>query len=81
MRAVQRDMLGAFVYVVGPDNIVQKREIKTGLELSNFDIIVLDGLKVGERVVIEGFQKIQPNIPVNPTVVDLNAVAPETVQN
>ena len=81
MRAVQRDMLGAFVYVVGSDNIVQKREIKTGLELSNFDIIVLDGLKVGERVVIEGFQKIQPNIPVNPTVVDLNAVAPETAQN
>ena len=81
MRAVQRDMLGAFVYVVGSDNIVQKREIKTGLELSNFDIIVLDGLKVGERVVIEGFQKIQPNIPVNPTAVDLNAVAPETAQN
>ncbi len=81
MRAVQRDMLGAFVYVVGPNNIVQKREIKTGLELSNFDIIVLDGLKVGERVVIEGFQKIQPNMPVNPSVVELNAVAPETAQN
>ena len=78
MRAVQRDMLGAFVYVVGPDNVVQKREIKTGTELPNFDIIVLDGLKVGERVVIEGFQKIQPNISVNPTLVDIKAVAPET---
>lgn len=78
MRAVQRDMLGAFVYIVGPDNVVQKREIKTGTELPNFDIIVLDGLKVGERVVIEGFQKIQPNISVNPTLVDIKAVAPET---
>ena len=78
MRAVQRDMLGAFVYVVGPDNVVQKREIKTGIELPNFDIVVLDGLKVGEKVVIEGFQKIQPNISVNPTLVDIKAVAPET---
>jgi membrane fusion protein (multidrug efflux system) len=80
MRAVQRDMLGAFVYVVGPDNVVQKREIKTGAELSNFDIVVLDGLKIGERVIIEGFQKIQPNISVSPTIVDLNAVAPETAK-
>ena len=81
MRAVQRDMLGAFVYVVGPDNVVQKREIKTGAELPNFDIVVLDGLKVGERVVVEGFQKIRPNIPVTPTTVDLSAIAPETNAN
>ncbi len=78
MRAVQRDMLGAFVYVVGPDDIVQKREVKTGSELSNFDIVILGGLKAGERVVIEGFQKIQPNIPVTPTTVSLTDVAPET---
>lgn len=79
MRAVQRDMLGAFVYVVGPDNIVQKREVKTGTELPNFDIVILDGLSVGEQVVIEGFQKIMPNSPVTPAVVDINTAAPETV--
>lgn len=78
MRAVQRDMLGAFVYVVGPDNVVQKRAIKTGLELSNFDVVVLDGVKAGEKVVVEGFQKIRPNISVTPSEVDLSAVAPET---
>jgi len=78
MRAVQRDMLGAFVYVVGPDNVIQKREIKTGAELPNFDIVVLDGIKAGEKVVVEGFQKIRPNIPVTPNDVDLSAVAPET---
>ncbi len=78
MRAVGRDMLGAFVYVVGPDNIVQKREVKTGTELPNFDIVILDGLKVGEQVVVEGFQKIMPNSPVTPILVDLTAVAPET---
>lgn len=79
MRAVQRDMLGAFVYVVGADNIIQKRAIKTGNELANFDIVILDGLKAGEQVVIEGFQKIMPNIPVTPMLVDLNAAAPETM--
>lgn len=78
LRAVQRDMLGAFVYVIGADNVVEKRAVKTGTELPNFDVVILDGLKQGEKVVIEGFQKIAPNIQVSPTVVSVTAVAPET---
>lgn len=69
MRSIQRDMLGAFVYVVNKEGVVEKREVKTGTELPNFDIIVTDGLKVGEKVVIEGFQKIQPNMTVSAVVV------------
>lgn len=69
MRSIQRDMLGAFVYVVNKEGVIEKREVKTGTELPNFDIIVTDGLKVGEKVVIEGFQKIQPNMTVSATVV------------
>lgn len=73
MKAVQRDMLGAFVYVIGKDNIVEKRAVKTGTELDNFDVIILDGLKPGEKIVVEGFQKITANIPVNPMVVTQTA--------
>lgn len=69
MRSIQRDMLGAFVYVVNKEGVIEKREVKTGTELPNFDIIVTDGLKVGEKVVIEGFQKIQPNMTVSAVVV------------
>lgn len=69
MRAIQRDMLGAFVYIVNKDNVIEKREVKTGIELPNFDIVVTDGLTVGEKVVLEGFQKIAPNMVVSVTVV------------
>ncbi|MGN1063243.1 MAG: efflux RND transporter periplasmic adaptor subunit [Alphaproteobacteria bacterium] len=78
LRAVQRDMLGAFVYVIGSDNVIEKRAVKTGMELPNFDVVILEGLKQGEQVVIEGFQKIAPNITVTPVTVSVNAVAPET---
>lgn len=75
MKAVQRDMLGAFVYVVGNENIIEKRAIKTGTELPNFEVVVREGLNPGEKIVIEGFQKIAPNVPVTP---QLTQTAPST---
>lgn len=75
MKAVQRDMLGAFVYVVGPENIIEKRAIKTGTELPNFEVVVREGLNPGEKIVVEGFQKILPNIAVTP---QLTQTAPST---
>ena len=66
MKAVQRDMLGAFVYVVGDENVIEKRAIKTGTELPNFEVVVREGLNPGEKIVVEGFQKISPNIAVAP---------------
>lgn len=66
MKAVQRDMLGAFVYVVGAENVIEKRAIKTGTELPNFEVVVREGLNPGEKIVVEGFQKIAPNIAVTP---------------
>lgn len=75
MKAVQRDMLGAFVYVVGAENIIEKRAIKTGTELPNFEVVVREGLNPGEKIVVEGFQKILPNIAVTP---QLTQTAPST---
>ena len=75
MKAVQRDMLGAFVYVVGNENIIEKRAIKTGTELPNFEVVVREGLNPGEKIVVEGFQKISPNIAVTP---QLTQTAPST---
>lgn len=75
MKAVQRDMLGAFVYVVGDENVIEKRAIKTGTELPNFEVVVREGLNPGEKIVVEGFQKISPNIAVTP---QLTQTAPST---
>lgn len=64
LKAVQRDMMGAFVYVITPENTVERRTVKTGMELDNFEVEVLDGIKEGETVMVEGFQKVVPGMNV-----------------
>lgn len=66
MRAVQRDMTSSFVYVITPEDTVEKRPIKEGIELSDFQVIVNDGLTVSDIIVIDGFQKIAPQMTVTP---------------
>ena len=65
-RAVQRDMLGEFVYVINKDNKIEKRTVKTGLELPDYEIVIISGLKAGETIVTEGFQKITAGTTVTP---------------
>lgn len=66
MKAVQRDLSSAYVYLVNADSKIEKREVKTGLELPNFQVVIEDGLTGGEQIVVAGFQKIAPNMTVSP---------------
>ena len=54
------------VAVVGNDNKVSIRPVKVGERFGSM-WIVEEGLKPGERVVVEGVQKVRDGIPVNPT--------------
>jgi membrane fusion protein (multidrug efflux system) len=54
------------VYVVGPDNKVALRSVTLGARVGS-DYIVTEGLKAGERIVVEGIQKARPGSTVNPT--------------
>jgi membrane fusion protein (multidrug efflux system) len=65
MRAVGQSPQGAYVYVVGADNKVERRAVKTG-PWADKDWIILDGLKTGEHVILEGLTKVQPGIVVTP---------------
>ncbi len=69
MKSVQRDLTSAFVYVVNSENKIEKRVVKTGLELPNFDVIIENGLTEGEHVVTAGFQKIAPDMTVTQNVI------------
>jgi membrane fusion protein (multidrug efflux system) len=51
--------------VVGPDNKVSIRPVTLG-ETFGHDWIVLDGVKPGERVVVEGVQKVRAGMRVDP---------------
>jgi membrane fusion protein (multidrug efflux system) len=65
-RAVQEAMEGASVFVVGPDNIVEKRRVEVGPRKGSRWVIE-EGLNPGEQVITEGIQKVRPGIQVNPT--------------
>jgi len=50
---------------VGPDHQVNPRPVKVSAGLDH-QWVVSDGLKVGEQVVVDGFQHILPKTPVTP---------------
>jgi membrane fusion protein (multidrug efflux system) len=65
------DQAGNYVMVVDDANKVEQRRITTGVEEGR-DIVVAGGLKEGERVIVEGLQKVHPGQIVAPTVVPGN---------
>ncbi len=65
-QAVTRNNQGDAVLVVGADDKPERRTVKVG-SAQGAQWIVLDGLKAGERVIVEGFQKMAvPGAPVKP---------------
>ena len=55
--------------VVDDKNIARLRVLKTGRAVGG-DWQVLDGLKPGDRMIVEGLQKVQPDMPVTPQVME-----------
>jgi membrane fusion protein (multidrug efflux system) len=64
-RAVTELQGGYQVAVVGDENKVSIRAVQVG-ERAGAQWIIADGLKPGERVVVEGVQKVRPGMRVNP---------------
>jgi membrane fusion protein (multidrug efflux system) len=64
-QAVSRTSTGDTVMVVASDGKVASRPVKLGGN-QGAQWVVLDGLKAGEQVVVDGFQKMRPNAPVKP---------------
>jgi len=65
--ALIADQQGIYVFVVEDGKAVVRR-VKTGGE-DGPDIVVNDGLKGGEQVIVEGLQSIRPGQPVQATPV------------
>jgi membrane fusion protein (multidrug efflux system) len=61
--AIQRTRDGAQVYLVGQDNRIAERQIKTGVQTGN-GYAVTSGLQGGEIVVVSGIQKVKPGVKV-----------------
>jgi membrane fusion protein (multidrug efflux system) len=64
-QAVTRSAQGDTVSVVGADGKIEKRTVKVGGQQGG-RWVVLDGLKAGEQVMVDGFQKLQMMPPGTP---------------
>jgi RND family efflux transporter MFP subunit len=61
------------VYVLGPDNVVQPRNIRPGPKIDGYRV-VRDGLKGDETIVIVGLTRVRPGAKVTPEVKELPPV-------
>ncbi|GLQ10532.1 MexE family multidrug efflux RND transporter periplasmic adaptor subunit [Devosia yakushimensis] len=80
-QAIQRDAGGqSQLYVIGADNVVELRTVTIGRSIGSRSVVE-SGLNSGDRVVVEGVQKIRPGSPVAPepwTPPATTAAAPAT---
>ncbi|MEO8714654.1 MAG: efflux RND transporter periplasmic adaptor subunit [Acetobacteraceae bacterium] len=62
--AVQTDQNGSYVLIVGSDAKVRQQPVELGRQIAQ-DFIVNKGLSAGDRVIVEGIQKVRPGEVVN----------------
>ncbi len=71
-RAIGTDQSKRYVMVVGGDNKAEYREVALGPVLTDGLRVVTSGLKAGERIVVNGLQRVRPGALVAPQVVSMN---------
>lgn len=72
-----KEIQGLFqVAVVGADNKVSMRMVKTGQRLDDGLWVITEGLQPGEQIVVEGLQRVRDGAEVTPTV-----AAPESLDS
>ncbi|MFT3829654.1 MAG: efflux RND transporter periplasmic adaptor subunit [Opitutaceae bacterium] len=65
-QSVLRDPRGnPYVLLVDPNNVVQRQAVTIDRAIAN-QWFVTDGLKAGDRLMVEGFQRSRPGITVKP---------------
>jgi membrane fusion protein, multidrug efflux system len=62
-RALGFDQSKKFVYIVGSDNKVAYREVELGKQVQS-QRVVLKGVQAGDRIVVDGVQRLRPNTAV-----------------
>jgi multidrug efflux system membrane fusion protein len=69
-RAVGTDQSRKFVFVVGGDGKAEYREVKLGPVVDGLRV-VRAGLKPGEKIVVNGLQRVRPGAPVTAQTVPM----------
>lgn len=70
-RAITTDQTRKIVLVVGPNRVVEAREVKTGALVDGMRVV--SGVKPGEHIIVDGLQRAFPGAPVAPQLVKVDA--------
>jgi membrane fusion protein, multidrug efflux system len=65
--ALQVDQSGYYVLVVNDQRKVEQRRVQTGPQRGT-DVVVTSGVKEGEKVIVDGIQKVRPGQVVQETI-------------
>lgn len=74
-RAVGTDQSRKFVFVVGADGKAEYRPVTLGPVVDGLRV-VRSGVKAGEKIVVNGLQRVRPGAPVAPQIVPMDSAAP-----
>ena len=75
-KALEIEKGGAYLYVVRPDSVVERRYVETGPEFNNSTVIER-GIGANEYVIVEGYNKVKNGMHVSPIVVE-SSVSPNS---
>lgn len=64
-KAIEIEKGGAYIYVVKPNKVVERRFVETGPEVEK-NTIIERGLAAGESVIVEGYNKVKHGMQVTP---------------
>ncbi|MEN3792515.1 efflux RND transporter periplasmic adaptor subunit [Fulvimarina sp. MAC3] len=67
--ALMQGPQGTFVYTLTAENVAEVSPVSVGRELDG-TMLISDGLKEGDRVIIKGVVKVRPGAPVDPQPLD-----------
>jgi membrane fusion protein (multidrug efflux system) len=75
--AVQQGARGHFVVLANAKNEAEIRPVVVGPYFGDKEILIDQGLKAGDRVIVDGFARLAPNIPVIPVPAEKPAATAE----
>jgi multidrug efflux system membrane fusion protein len=71
-RAVNTDQSQKYVFVLGPNNVIEYRKVKLGRIIDGLRV-VREGLKPEDVIVVNGAQRVHPGITVTPQKIQMGA--------
>lgn len=65
--AIAQDQSGPYLFIVNDKNVAEQKRVKVGVARDGL-VGITEGLKAGERVIVQGQQRVRPGMTVNPTM-------------